>query len=281
MASTLFKYFIYFTTDMKKKLYYSKILFYFLIFIFTIFVELNFSNNKKFIIVCESFIPFEFEQDGIVKGIDIDIIDKIFKDLNIKYKVDILPWARAWKMIEHGCADASLSTSRKSKRMPYVFYPKEDMWTSEYVFFCKKKFYNNKFNGYEFAQKNKLMIGIIRGNSYHDSFWQAFPNKKNGSLNEQLEEVKDVNLNFLKLLNERIDLYIIDKTIGLYTIKEMGISNEITYYKNILFSKGYPIAFSKKSKFSNINQLIKDFDKQIKIIKNNGTYDQIMDKWLN
>lgn len=264
-------------------LYRTNILLFFLIVQIIVIFNSNvvFSTNDKFLIVAESFIPFEFVENGIIKGIDIDLIHEIFISLDLKYEVQILPWARAWKMMEFGYADSSLSTSIKPKRKKYVFYPKEDMWLSEYVFFVKKEKYQKNFNGFEDAIKNKLMIGIIRGNSYHKSFWKAFPNQLDGSLNPQLEAVKNVDLNFKKLLYNRIDLYIIDKTIGLYTLRKMGLSKNITYYKNVIFTKGYPMAFSKKSKFQNIRQIIQQYDNKLKLLKNNGTYDQIMNKWLH
>jgi len=235
--------------------------------------------GKKILIVAESFPPFEYVQDGRVVGIDIDIITHVFGKLGIDFKVRILPWTRAWNMIEYGDADAVLSTSRKEKRKLYLYYPKEDMWTSEYVFFVRKDKKTAGFNGYEDAKSQKLKIGIIRGNSYHKSFWETFPERPDGSLNRQLDPAKNVEINFKKLQRGRIDLYILDKTVGLYSIKLLKFQDEITYYEKVLFSKGYPMPFARKSKIDDIDKIADQFEHELIKMKQDGEYNKIIEHW--
>ncbi len=202
-------------------------------------------------------------------GIDVDIARLIFKKLNINADFQIHPWTRAWAKIEKGEADAVFSASRKDKRKPYLYYPKEDMWKSEYVFFVHKDDKKTKFRGYQDAKG--LKVGIIRGNSYHESFWKA---------KLITEEVKNMDLNFKKLNKKRIDLFPCDKTVGLYSLKLMKLQDNITYYDFIIFSKGYPMSFAKKSSYPNIEKIAKSFEKELIQLKKSGEYDKIMKKWL-
>jgi polar amino acid transport system substrate-binding protein len=263
------------------------------IFVFFCLLVANtnvYSAEKKLIIVGEGFAPFEFTQDGKVVGIDIDIAKYIFNKMNIPVEFRIQPWKRAWYNVETGKADAILSTSLKEKRKPYLLYPQENMWVSEYVFFVMKDKVQPNFAGYKTAIQQKLTIGIINGNSYHPSFWQAFPYKNGATkfhgdlvsvqLNEQLDGVNKFEQNLKKLVRGRIDLVIADKTVGLYTAKLLGLHDQITYYDIALYSKPYPMPFAKKSSYPNIEKIANQFEQELKALKQSGKYQSFFDKWL-
>ena len=58
------------------------------------------------------------------------------------------------------------------------------------------------------------------------------------------------------------------------------MQNDITYYETPLFSKGYPMPFSKKSSYPNIKTIAEKFDQELAIMKKNGEYKKIEAKWL-
>jgi polar amino acid transport system substrate-binding protein len=242
------------------------------------------------VIVGEEFPPFEFIKDDKAVGFDIDIVKHIFKNMNIPVKFQILPWKRAWKMVETGKADAVLSTSRKMNREPYVWYPKEDMWVSEYVFFVRRDKMQKNFEGYKTAVQQKLQIGIIQGNSYHPTFWHAFPYKNGATtfqgetvrgLNNQLQGAITLKQNIKKLAARRFDLFISDKILGTYTARLLGLQDQITYYDLVLYSKPYPMPFVKRSSYPNIKQIANEFEKKLKIFKKSKEYQNIVKNWLN
>ncbi len=240
-------------------------------------------------VVGEEFAPFEFIQNGKVAGIDIDISKHIFKKMGIKAEFKILPWRRAWSMVESGEADAVLTTSRKSKREPFVWYPKEDMWVSEFVFFTNNSQKVDGFDGYGMAKSKNLKVGVINGNSYHDSFWQAFP-YKDGSTEFKGEDARDMNKqirvstslkeNLQKLAGNRIDIFPADKVYGAYTVKLLGLQDKLSFYDTVLYSKGYPMPFVKNSSYPDIKNVADKFEAALIKMKDNGEYQKIMDSWL-
>ncbi len=227
------------------------------------------SETKPFLVVAEAWPPFEFEENGVVKGIDVDIAMAIFKKMNIQAEIKTFPWARVWKMIEDGKADACMSTSRKEKRKPFLYYPKEDMWVSEFVFFVNKSKKKASFTGYNDAKG--MTIGTIRGNSYHPSFWDA---------KFKTDEAKDLQTCFKKLAAGRVDLVPADKTVGLYTLSMLGLKDKIDYYSFVLYSKGYPMPFAKKSNHKDIKEIAERFEQELIKMKKSGEYDKIREKWL-
>ncbi|MCG7497998.1 transporter substrate-binding domain-containing protein [Vibrio sp. Of7-15] len=247
--------------------------------------------DRALIVVGEEFPPFEFIENDKVVGIDIDIASHIFDKIGIPVEFHILPWKRAWYMVKTGQADAVLSTSRKDSREPYLWYPEQSMWASEFVFFTHKKQVLPAFEGYSTILEKNLKVGIIQGNSYHSNFWQAFPYQDGSTyfqgdsslipLHSQLYASSSLKMN-MKLLSVqgRIDVYPADKTVGLYTIKQMNLQDSITYYDSVLFSKSYPMPFSKASKYPGIKYIADKFDRELKILKESGEYQKIINKWI-
>ncbi len=266
------------------------------IFVLVVFCSLIMTSSassaeRKLLVVGEEFAPFEFVQDGKVVGIDIDIATFIFNKMEIPVEFKIQPWKRAWRNAETGRADAILTTSRKDKRKPFLWYPKEDMWVSAFGFLVRKDKVQPDFEGYKTAIKQKLKIGVVNGNSYKESFWKAFP-YKNGAitfqgdlaqeqLNDQLDGVTKFELSVKKLAGGRLDLVISDKIVGLYTAKLLGVRDQITYYEPPLYSKGYPMPFIKKSTYPGIEDIAKKFEQELRALKQTKEYQKIFKKWLN
>jgi polar amino acid transport system substrate-binding protein len=236
--------------------------------------------DRKLLIVGEAWAPFEFEENGNVVGIDVDIARHILTKMGIDFEMRILPWSRAWSMVENGQADAVFSTSRKDDRQPYLWYPKEDMWTSEYVFFVRRDRKQPHFVGYTDVQAQQLQVGVVRDNTYNDAFWKAFPRSADGKLHALLQPARNAEINFKKLARGRIDLYILDKTIGLYTLAQMQLQQELDYYDTALFSKGYPMPFVRKSDYPNLQNIAAQFEQELIALKASDTYQQIREKWF-
>lgn len=235
--------------------------------------------GRELIVVGESFPPFEFKKDDKVVGIDVDIATSIFKKIGITPKFQITAWKRAWHMAEKGKADAILSTSRKEKRKPFLYYPKENMWISSSIFFSTKDDTVQKEITYEDAIAKKYKIGIIRGNSYHPSFWKAFPNRKDGVVHEQLSEGSKIENLLRQLSVKRVDLVVADKIVGMYTAKSLGLKN-LTPSANVLYQKGYPMPFTRNSSYPDIQNVALKFEEELRKMKKTGEYQKILDKWL-
>lgn len=250
----------------------------------------NNAISRPLLVVGESFPPFEFIQNDEVVGIDIDIAQHIFAQLEIPVEFKLFAWKRAWFMVENGQADAVLSTSWETYRDTYLWFPKEPMWVSEFVFFVNKKNKQSDFNGYDTIFTQNLRVGIIRGNSYHPSFWQQFPypdgsTQFKGDMakvwHPQLLLSRDLKTNLKMLAAGWIDLHPTDKIMGAYTAKLLKLDKKLTYYDDVLFSKPYPMPFAKKSTYPDIKNIAKRYEAALIEFKESAAYKAILDKWLN
>lgn len=227
------------------------------------------AQARKLLVVGEVFPPFEFYNKDVPVGIDVEIIESIFKKMGIAYEIRLMPFEEAWALIEQGKADAVFSTSRKLAREPFVWYPKEDMWVSEFRFFVRKDKKKPNFRGY--ADAKGLKVGVTKGNTYNPAFWDA---------KLTLVEAPDLTTSMQELAKGEVDLVPADRIVGRYTLTLTKLLDQIEPYDTVLFTKGYPMPFAKKSDYPKLKEVAERFEVELTAFKKSGAYVRILAKWL-
>ena len=219
-----------------------------------------------------------------VKGIDADVTDRIMKRLGIPYEIRIYPWSRAWMMVEKGTADAVLSVSYKDSREPFLYYtpeqkafsaggemPPDYLWLAEYVFFVMKKHAAAlRFESYEQVRADGYRVGLNKDYSYDDAFRAAGLGAR---------EYPDIKSGLAALVAEEIDLYPMDRTVGLATLQDMGMAESVTFLPRPLFKKPYLAPFSRVSDFPRLEQVMHAFYRELRAMRANGEHKAIMDAY--
>lgn len=182
-------------------------------------------------------------------------------------------------MIKKGQADIVFSTSIKDTRKPYVHYSADSTWKTEVVFFTRQDKYIDGFNSYQTIKDKGLRIAVVRENSYHPSFWEHFPTQANGVMHEQLMEVRDNDHALVLLKHGRVDLAVMDRTVGRTILASNTWGNSITWYQDVIYRKPYPIAFSKSSAYVGLADIRAQFDAELAAMKASGEYNEIMCRW--
>ncbi|WDE03442.1 transporter substrate-binding domain-containing protein [Thalassomonas viridans] len=247
-------------------------------------------EQPELLVLSHPFPPWQFfnEQTGQVDGINVDVVKYIFAKMNIPVRFVELPWTSAWNTIKKGQAEAIMSASRKTPRKRYLWYPEQDLWVSEYVFFVKKSKKWPLQGNYAEMQKLGVKIGIVNGYSYHKGFWAAFPYQSgeasyipdNRDYHHQLYGVRTPELLFKMIAFDRMDVVINDKSVGLYLIDSLGLRESVGHYDHILFSKGYPMPFAKMSKYPELKKIAGRFEQLLAESKGDGSYQRLVDNWL-
>ncbi len=208
------------------------------------------------------------------------------KQLNIPYSIRIYPWSRAWMMVQKGGADAVLSISYKESREEVLYYtegqrafattgeiPQDFLWKSQYVFFVKKKNGSRyQFESFEQIKRDGYRIGTNKDYSYNPAFLAA-----------QLGDVayNDTKAGLLGLVSEEIDLYPMDRTVGLAALNELGLTDSVTFLPKPIFSKPYLAPFSRKSSYPAIEEVMKNFNAELLRMRENNDYSRICDKYFD
>ncbi|WP_022941895.1 substrate-binding periplasmic protein [Psychromonas hadalis] len=228
---------------------------------------------RDFEIVGTYEVPYRFIEKGTsnIQGIDIDIIRVVMEELNIAYNIELInSGSRIIKQATTGKVDMVLSFSKKSDRT-YLLYPQNSYKNLSWNFFINKKDIS-KIIYNELSDLKGLRVGATQDWSYTPEFWQAGLN---------LNVLTNNNLQLLKLYRGRIDIVPLNTTSALYKIKKKGYSDKITFLPKPLKSKPYFNAFVVASSYPNKETLLQRYDKIIYRMINDGTIQEIFDKYLN
>lgn len=256
-------------------------------YIFLIAATASSCEASEILTICGApFPPYSYLEDGAPAGVDVEVAKAVFGQLGVQIAIEIEPFARCQKALKMGVADVALAVSDNPERQTYARFPKNHVWQISYVFFTNKATMDRYIiHGLEDARKHKLRIGIVRGASYHESFWKTFPGQDrsiNEGYNAALVPAADTAANFRQLELDRIQLFPQDRIAGLWAARKAGQVAPY-YYDTVLFSKDYLNAFSRASGFAsktypNIDALMKAYDAKLAEFKKTDKYRNLFDR---
>lgn len=226
-------------------------------------------DENNILIVCdEAFAPFEFKENGELKGISVDLARETIRRMGYNISVSSYSWPRAVEMVETGQAHGIISLYKSKEREKWALFPIEP------IFVDKQYFYGVpgaeiRYDGTIDSLKN-YTIGITRGYSYGDAFDDAVNN------NLLKTEAVDINpANIEKVMNGRIDAFIESEYITLYYLKQAGMGGELIELAFLRETELY-LGFSKKK----VDQdFVNHFDQVLGEMKKDGSYDEIVSSY--
>jgi polar amino acid transport system substrate-binding protein len=214
-----------------------------------------------------------FDSNKQVKGLDIEIVDHIFKKLGVKYRVELIDsnprLEVGWK---NGDYDMLLTFSYKEERAKYLTYPKESHLDVKWNFFILEE--NSKKITFNTLEDLKgLTIGVSTGKSYTPEFWGA------GKSFLKFDEIAQDDLQMGKLDGGRIDIVPLETVAALHKIKNGSFKKKMTFLKKPLSSKPYYNTFVKASTYPGIDELAAKYDIALKKMKQDGSLKTILEKY--
>ena len=203
------------------------------------------------------------------KGLSYDLMNLIFSKLDVDVNIELYPMARVLDQIKKGNKDGITIISKNQERLQFLDYTDPVFRKVGYLYYLKSRPEPVKWTSYE--DLKGLKIGIVRGNNYGDEFKDAV--KEYGL---KVQEVNQNKNNFDKLLAGRIDIIFSINMTAAEFLKQPKYRGKITFADKPYYSKGYHIAFSKKS---NAKSLIPEVNKIIAQVKASGELQKVLDKY--
>lgn len=220
--------------------------------------------GQTFKIMTEEYPPFNYSQDGKVTGLSTDIIIELAKKIGHPEDIEMLPWARAYGLIQQKDGLILYSMTRTEAR--------EDMfkWVgpvapNSWVFFAKKGS-GITLGSLEDAKK----VGKI--GTYKDDAAESFL-KEEGFTN--LDSVVADEQNVPKLMAGRINLWVVGELQGIYKAKAKGVSDQLEKVLDVKDTQLY-IAFSKNTP----DEEIAKWQAALDAMKADGSYDALVKKYM-
>ncbi len=235
------------------------------------------SYGRDFIIGGIPEIPNRwFDRDRNIIGLDVDIVDYIFNEIGIEYRIILEDSSGRLKqnwMKDKPVYDMVFTYSIKSSRQEYLIYANESHISFSWNFFIRKEDEGKiKYNEFEDLKNNT--IGITKDFAYTEDFWNAVNNR----VFKVDYSVKN-SVQIKKLLLKRFDAVPLNTVTTLYELKTNKLTDELTYLPKPIKDKPYYNTFTKKSDYPNIDYIIIKYDEILKRMKIDGTLDELLKKY--
>lgn len=231
-------------------------------------ISTTLSANKKVTLSTLDWPPY-IDQKIKNNGYVGKVVRQAFKVSGRDVEFKFFPWARALALATNGEVDGLVPEYYSTERKKNFIY--SDPFPGGPVGFFKRQDRNITFS--KLSDLKGYNIGVVRG--YINT--QNFDNAKYLT---KYESVSD-EVNLKKLFNQRIDLIFIDKFTAhhlmKHTIKDPKFSNSLHFMEPGLETKDLFIVFPKVN-LQRSQMLNRDFSRGLKILKENGTVQALIDQ---
>ncbi len=243
----------------------------YIVFFLLIVSSISFAADRTLNLVCgENFPPFSYEENGIIKGMDVETVLEMAARLNIEVKIELKPWKRVLSMTELGKCDGAFSCFRTAERQKFAVYTAPVNY-STYSIFVKK---GEEFKFSSITDLYGKLFGKNRGLVVSDEFDQAV---KEGNIS--LVEISS-NLVDLAMLN-RFDMFVDNLLLTQYQLKRKKLTGQITPLpRPITKARGAYLIISKAAAIKEKESLVKKMTKVLREIHSDGTIQKIQNKYL-
>lgn len=243
----------------------------------------NNSSSSKLRIAIVEYPPYEFsyiDQDGKQQfdGVSVTLVKEVFKRLNQAFELQTLPWSRALKLLKEGKIDGLFEVLSRPERLVYADFSQEVLMQEVVMLFVTEDS-EIAFTG-ELSTLADYQFGMRKDFSYGPDFDTAVERKV---IKHVTADVASTTL-LLKLCTGDIDILVAEKDTIYYVEKEVKAlqSSSLRRCKNIkrleqaVQSTPTYMAFSKQSDIKHVRD---EFDQVLRQMKQDGSYQRIIDKW--
>ena len=236
-----------------------------------IFIGLSFlatlsaaDNRELLSIGAVHYPPYEMKEpvQGL-RGFDYEVALAALSLGGYQSDVDFFPWKRVVQFAKMGKVVGMLSCSFRKEREEYIIYS-DPISESVTGFYVRKDFSGPKPIVLEDVRKQR--VGSVAGY---------------GSIKEleskEFEPVAAGNpkLAVLMLVRKRFDYLYLGQQATDFIIKDLGVSDQLDFYP--ISRKNFYLCFSKKHE--GIESIVEAFNAALFVLKSNGTYQAIHDKY--
>lgn len=245
-----------------------------IIFIFLglcIAVETCFAGTLK--IATLNYPPFQYEENGEIKGVAASIVKEIFARMNQPIEINFYPFPRAIYNIKNGTSDIIFTFYYKKEREQFAEYSSEPLVNQTISLFIDESA-PVVFNG-ELSSLSQYGFGLVRF-SYGKIFDEAVAKK----VIPKVEYTSQMETNMRKFLKRRFEILPSDRWVALYYYSQMASKDAFQIKELSPPIQTFPayIGFAKINKLTAVKERVDD---TLKKMKQDGSYQKIIDSHIS
>lgn len=206
----------------------------------------------------------DVDEEGNADGFSVDLIKAAARQVGIKLKFEVAPWAEVKGKLERGEIDALPLVAYSTEREKYFDFSTPYI-ISHAVAFVRKG--DKRFHS--LADLRGKEVIVMRSDSTHEYV-------KFSAITDKIILTKTVGDAFQLLSSGKHDFVVAPKLSGLLLLNELGLDNVETFGEPLeAYGKGYSFAVHEGDR-----ELLELLNRGLVLIKASGEYDQIYDKWF-
>jgi polar amino acid transport system substrate-binding protein len=239
-----------------------------------LFVALLFVSDGRgepLCLIAMEYPPYSFQENGVLKGFQIDIALEAFKQMDQPVTIKIYPWARVIHMMKRGTADGVIGAYKTPERERFIDYPQTPMDYGIVSLFILKDA-SIAFNG-NLKELSDYRFCVVRGFSYGKTFDKAVRNgtiaqiRKAPTMEESIKAFLVLGLKTILIAEKYSCFYQLSRLNKVNAVRELPVTiGEIPNY----------IAFSKKR---NRPGLVERLNKTLASMHADGTINAIIGRY--
>lgn len=223
------------------------------------------ANAEILKLVTGEYAPFSGEKLS-QGGISTQVVKAVFNEVNQDVTVEFIPWNRAMNYLKNGAVAGSFPWTKNDEREAIMYFS-DPIHLYQMISFVKK--------GTD-LEKNFTLVGkkICLASGWNDAFLKKFDADK---MKYTIERPINMESCFQMLALGRVDIVSMNEYVGRdLAAKIFPKASPIVGLKNKYFDDGLGLYFIIPKIYPNSKKILSEFNRGLKIIKNNGKYNLIV-----
>lgn len=223
----------------------------------------------------EPWPPFQYQDaEEKIKGVDIELTKSVMQHMGCDLQLQHMPWKRVMHEIESGRLEMSAGASITPERKEFAYFSEPYRRESFFPYVRKGETKKYPIERLEDIKTHNLRLGVVRGYHYGEAYERLM---KDAAFSGLVQEVAYDHLNFKKLIHRRIDVFLGEPFFTAYELKNRNLADTVERLPFEIDLGTIHVIFSKKSVSP---EIVEKFNESLGALKENGTYQRIVEKYL-
>jgi len=230
-------------------------------------------ENRTLTLGWEPWRPYQYMDNDKLTGLDVDLVRAIVEQAGCQIDFKKMPWKRHLVQVEKGKVDLAAGASKTPEREAYAYFTDPYRTESAVMYVRKGEAEKYQLDSLEDLVGSDFKLGVTRGYYYGEAYaeWIKKPEFK-----QQIDEVSKDSTNYKKLFKERIDGFLADPVSATASLRKEGLLDQV----EMLFTVYSDDIFIMVSQASASNDDVTMLNESLATLKQNGTYQKILDNYL-
>ena len=209
----------------------------------------------------DSAPPLRFvDDDGIYKGVAVDIMNQLSLEMGIEIKCEPYKWADALENLKEGKTDMCDMFASEERARYYVF--------TDPIYNLRTVMVTRRWNDYTLDDIGHLKIATQKGDYANEYLQIHYPSS-------ELLYVHDVGEALEELMSGRVDAVIGDEPVLLYYAENKNVEDRITFFGTSLYEEPVVLGIPRDEA-----ELVPVINNAIKSLNETDSLEKIQQKWF-